>query len=720
MDKKHEFEALMQDLLKAETLDMAAITAALHTRLAEDAKGAIRAFAVLTEEVVNRKSLADAIACVNFYGAHAEQIRDAITLNQMREVVRRSAVSAEDKLLVDAIGLNTAIASAIVRRLSVLLALKPGVYVNSQSWGFGQVQSIDSFYSKVIIDFTAKKGHAMSLSVAGQNLTVADDNHLMTRYMKDPESIKAMAEKHPGDLVRLTLQSYGEMSVVRLADRLADAGLVKPDNWKKFWESARRSLKADKENPVEIPTKRTDPIRLLDAEEDFGDKWLARFSKQKDIKAIYDGTLALLSAKKNELPDSYRKTVADRLSFALKGAERTDYPRYAQVAVLMRELGFSSAEEQNEQINNILDTDEANNLLLTMRGLSARDVMALTSFILAVQPDSKGILLDYLAQYNSVALSAVLNVLANDDAAGTAVRMILAQQANPVPTMVVWALRNLNANPAWQLPALNDLITQAIHIIEQRLTGENLKMRNTLQAFFDSAKWLEDLCKQLSAFDRQVIFERIQASSAWDTASQRNILVRMTRFDADLAKLRRQVKTQTVQEHITSNRSYVALQLAYDYLINTEIPANTRDIATARSYGDLRENAEYQFAKDQQRVLLSRQDEMDRRLKTLKVTDFANVSTDTVAPGTRVTLDTPNGKLVYTILGELDSDEKLNIISCRTRLATVLIGHSVGDEVSLPAEKNEIKAKIEAISTMDDATRAWLAEIPTAHVVANA
>jgi hypothetical protein len=44
----------------------------------------------------------------------------------------------------------------------------------------------------------------------------------------------------------------------------------------------------------------------------------------------------------------------------------------------------------------------------------------------------------------------------------------------------------------------------------------------------------------------------------------------------------------------------------------------------------------------------------------------------------------------------------------------------VGDEVSLPAEKNEIKAKIEAISTMDDATRAWLAEIPTAHVVANA
>ncbi len=720
MDKV-EFEGQMQVLLKAEQIDLAAVTALIGTRLAEDVKGAVRAFSALTEIVVNSKSLADAVACMKFYSEHAEQMRDAISLDQMREVVRRSAATADDKLLVDAIGLNTAIASAIVRRLSVLIALKPGVYVNSQSWGFGQVKSIDSFYSKVIIDFSGKKDHAMSLSVAGQNLTVASDDHLMTRYMKDPESIKTLAEKHPGELVRLTLQSYGEMSVIRLADRLAETGLVPQANWKKFWESARRSLKADKANPVEIPTKRTDPIRLLDAEEDFGDKWLARFAKQKDIKAIYDGVQALLVAKKNAIPDGYRKTVCERLEFALKGAERTDYPRFAQIAVLMRDLGLSSAEAQSAQAELILEDDEENNLLLTLRGLSARDVTATTAFLLAVQPESKGILLDHLADYTSVSLGAVLSVLADDDAAGNAVRAILARQATPVPTMVVWALRNQPSNPAWNLPSLNDLITQAIHIIEKRLTGENLKMRNALQAFFDSPRWLEEVCKSLSSFDRQVMFERIQASSAWDTASQRNILVRMTRYDAALAKFRHQAKAKVEQEHITSHRSLAALKLAYDYLINTEIPANARDIATARSYGDLRENAEYQFAKDHQRVLLSRQDEMARRLKVLKGTDFANVSTNTVVPGTRVTLETENGAiLTYTVLGELDSDETLNIVSCRTRLAAALLNQSVGASVELPAEKGVTKATIKGISPMDDAVRAWLAEIPTAHVVANA
>ena len=718
MDKT-EFEGKMQELLKAEPLNIEAVTALIRDRLADDVKGAVRAFSVLTEVVVDQKNLANAVACMKFYSEHAEQLRD-ITLNQMREVIRRSATTAEDKLLVDSIGLNTAIASAIVRRLSVLLTLKPGVYVNSQSWGFGQVQQIDTFYSKVIIDFSGKKGHAMSLSVAGQNLSVADDNHLMTRYMKDPESIKTMVEKHPGEVVRLTIQSYGEMSVIRLAERLAETGLVPQANWKKFWESARRSLKADKVNPVEIPTKRTDPIRLLDAEEDFGDKWLARYARQKDIKAIYDSTIALMAAKKDELPDGYRKTVGERLAFALKGAERTDYPRYAQLAVLMRDLKLSSEEAQVAQADLLLEEDETENLLCAMRGLSARDVTALAGFLLAVKPESKGILLDYLPQYNSVSLSAVLSVLANDEATGNAVRSILARQANVVPTMVVWALRNCNSNTTWQLPSLNELVTTAIYIIEQRHTGENLKMRNTLQAFFDSARWLEELCKQLTAFDRQVIFERIQASTAWETTSQRNILVRMAHNDPALAKFRRQVKTQTEQEHITSLRSYTAMQLAYDHLINVEIPANTRDIATARSYGDLRENAEYQFAKDHQRVLLSRQDEMARRLKALKVVDFSNVSTDTVAPGTRVTLKTDKGELVYTILGELDSDETLNIISCRTRLAAALLGKRTGDAVELPAEKGVLRATVTGISVMDDAVRAWLAAIPTAHVVANA
>ena len=708
MDRK-EFQMQIQNLLEAETIDVAAVTTLIRAQLADDAKAALQAFTMLIETLAEKKSLAGAVDCVAFYDANNAQLT-GFDLNQMRDLVRRCAATDADKLLVDSIGLNTALASAIVRRLSVLLALKPGAYVNSQSWGFGQVQQIDAFAGKVIIDFNGKKGHPMSLTVAGQNLTVADEDHLMVQYMKDPEKIRNMA---PGDLVRLAIQSYGEMSVVRLADRLAETKLVTPENWKKFWDSARRSLKADKANPVEIPTKRTDPIRLLEAEEDFGDKWLTRFAKQRDIKAIYDGVLAFIEAKQNTIPESAETTIKNRLKFALKGADRTDFPRYAQIAILMRNYDLSTEAEQQAQAATIVECDEEDNLLLTMKGLPARDVKALASFLVAVMPESKAILLDHLTAYNSTALSAVLEAMKGDPEATAAVRSLLACQAAPVPTVVVWALRN--TDDGWKLPPLNDLVTQAIHIVEQRLSGESLKMRNTLQGFFDNKKWLEDICSKLTAFERQMMFERIQASTAWEAASQRSILVRMVKEDSKLAQFRRQVKAQVEQEHLTSMRSLTALKLAYDYLVNTEIPKNTQDIATARSFGDLRENSEYQYAKDQQRMLISRQSEMARRLQMLTASDFANVSCDTVKPGTRVTVKTAAGEMTYSILGELDSDETLNIISSRTRLAMALIDNGVNATVTIPTEKGTTEATITAIEPLDAAVQAWLADVPTSH-----
>ena len=106
---------------------------------------------------------------------------------------------------------------------------------------------------------------------------------------------------------------------------------------------------------------------------------------------------------------------------------------------------------------------------------------------------------------------------------------------------------------------------------------------------------------------------------------------------------------------------------------------------------------------------------MDRTLKLLKTTDFSGVGTEVAAMGTRVTVETKHGTQVYTILGELDRDEALNIISCRSRLAMALIGQRVGATVELPDERGLTAATIKAIEPIDDQVRAWLAQIPTAY-----
>ncbi len=721
MDKA-EFNTKVQELLNASTLDVSATLQLIETFLSEDAKSAVRAFAATTEAIVQAKDFKGAVQATAFFAKNHESLK-GIELNMMREVIRRSASTTEEKLFIDSVGLSSAIATAIVSRLNVLLAIKPGSYVSSQSWGFGQVQSIDTFYGKVIIDFESKKNHAMSLAVAAQSLTIANDEHIMTQYLKDKETLLKTVSKHPAEIIRMMLRSYGPMPIQRIADRLAITGIVPANQWKSFWESARRALKADKKKTVEIPTKRTDPLTIVEKEEAYDEAWAAQFKKTREIKAIYDKVLLMMAEKIDFLGSEVLKdAVANRLKFALTGCKNSDFPRYAQIACLLKQLNLSTEDERREQAELMLYIDdEQNNLLASVRGLSNRDATEFFSFILEVLPEGKDVLIQHIDRFSSIALSALLARCKNDADVEAHVCGLLKRTIAPTDTnnklctLIVWAIRNASDYQDWKLlPKTFDLVSMAIHIVEQRLTGEDLKMRNVLQGFFDSAKWLEATTNELDSFERRVVFERIQASSSWDPISQRNILIRMVRFDSDLASLRRTVKAQQEIQHLTSYRSLAAFKFDYEHLVNVEIPENAREIATARSYGDLRENAEYQMAKEKQHTLISKQEQMNRTLRLLKATDFASATTEKVQMGTSVTINLNGQTLTYTILGELDSDEALNIISCRSRLAEALLNKTAGEEVMIPTVNGPAKAKIVTIAPMNDAVKAWLAAIPTA------
>ena len=79
-----------------------------------------------------------------------------------------------------------------------------------------------------------------------------------------------------------------------------------------------------------------------------------------------------------------------------------------------------------------------------------------------------------------------------------------------------------------------------------------------------------------------------------------------------------------------------------DELNKEKIPANSQAIEAARELGDLRENAEYQMAKDEQKILLARQSELQTDLMRAKPTDFNDAPTDSVGIGSIVSLSSPN------------------------------------------------------------------------------
>ena len=184
----------------------------------------------------------------------------------------------------------------------------------------------------------------------------------------------------------------------------------------------------------------------------------------------------------------------------------------------------------------------------------------------------------------------------------------------------------------------------------------------------------------------------------------------MTHIVPELASRQVQKVEPKAIERITSFRSYAERKAAYQKLINVDMPANTKRIEFARSYGDLSENAEYQYAKDEQRALMQKQTLMQEEIEAVKPTDFAGVEADEVRPGTMVTIAAADGtEKTYTVLGEWDNDLDLGIIANKTRLAQNMLGKKPGDTFDLPdSEGNVSVATIKVVAPLSDEMRAWV------------
>lgn len=140
------------------------------------------------------------------------------------------------------------------------------------------------------------------------------------------------------------------------------------------------------------------------------------------------------------------------------------------------------------------------------------------------------------------------------------------------------------------------------------------------------------------------------------------------------------------QATLTSVTSYQKKAAELENLINVLIPENAAAVALARSYGDLRENAEYDAAKEQRRFLHKRRSELEKELNTVQSTDFKDVTVeDHIVPGSVVKLVSASGEVKeYYVLGAWDGDPEKNRISYKTRIGEALINRKVGDKVEIP------------------------------------
>lgn len=135
-------------------------------------------------------------------------------------------------------------------------------------------------------------------------------------------------------------------------------------------------------------------------------------------------------------------------------------------------------------------------------------------------------------------------------------------------------------------------------------------------------------------------------------------------------------------------------------LKSVERPAASRAIGEAREKGDLRENAEYDAAKDAQGLLEAKIKRMESDLANCRILDADNIDTSKVSILTKVKITNlaNNKSVVYQIVSEKEADLKLSKISVTSPIGKGLLGKKVGEVAEVNAPNGMLKFKVEEIS----------------------
>ena len=571
-----------------------------------------------------------------------------------------------------------------------------------RSWGFGRIKTVDTVFARFTIDFAGKPGHTMDLGFAVESLKPIPKDHILARKANDLESLRQMAAHHL-DLIRLVLNSYSGKAT---ADQIQQALVpdVIRDDWKKWWETAKREMKKD--GHFIVPMKKTEPVVFQAQETSLQDRLLAGFRAAKGLKARVAVVGELLKSA-SDLTDkvAVANEIIAALNLDIASYQRTQ-PAVALEAVFARDDSRAMAPDASGPIEGEITaaqiwTQENVKFGLMLEQIpAAKHHRALESFKAANPERWIEFLRSSLNSISAKLCREFANLLIQEGKMDllkeTLARLINQHAANS--ELLLWLSRDRSDVFA---DILGPEVFRAMLTAMER-DQFNEKRSNRLREFIlDDHELLAELTASADIEVVKDLTRALQLSTVFDDMDKRSLLARLVKAHPSVQSLVSGEQSRQDSSILVSWESLERRRAEYQELVQKKIPANSREIAIARGFGDLSENHEYKAAKEMQKILMRRKEEIEAQLTRARGTDFSNARTDVVSIGTIVQVTDPgtNQSETFTILGAWDSEPDKGIISYLSPVAQSLLNHKVGDEVEFELHGTKRRHRIDRIQT---------------------
>lgn len=584
-------------------------------------------------------------------------------------------------------------------------ALQPGAICQHKSWGLGKIAEWDLLGDRLIIDFETKAGHPMKLSFAADSLTALPADHLLAQRVMDPSSLQQLAKEKPAALVEKALKSSGNTLLIDDLEKLLTPKIVGTAEFKKWWDAAKKDLKAYRH--VVVPTRRSDPITMRAQGEKAGDLMVKALLDVRDLK----GKMAALTAIVKDL-DLFENAaqelqpVFQDIADTVAKSWKLNLKESLQLLIHRDELVESTKAalpEGSLQVHDMLK-DARQQIAEVANSLSASSLGRFYRAFPAAFPGEEWIkeVLAHLTKTGGRAVSEITSVLDENDQLDVLTEYLRKAVRNRALStdLLVWICKERKGLAASVFDMdLGMAILGALEHDHQQ--GGPKRTGRLSDAFADDRSLVGEMVADADDEELRLFARRILGTSVFDELTKRSLMGKIIKARPEMERMMEENESARKDEVlIVSWPSLEAKKKELDDIITVQIPQNKRDIQIAREYGDLRENFEYKSAKQQQAVLLRMQAKYERELRHAQGTDFTGVNTANVAIGTIVDLQdcTDASTVTYTILGAWDSDPDQHILSYLSETAKALIGKAAGEECEVPEDSAAGTKKVKVLA----------------------
>lgn len=607
------------------------------------------------------------------------------------------------------------------------ISFSRGSFVHHTKWGIGRIKEINHQY--LIIDFAKKRSHTMDISMAMLSLEALSKKHFwVLKSVLPKEKIKQKIITDPLAGLKCIIKSFGSADMKIIKNELVPS-VLDNNEWKAWNVKAKKYLESH--DVFGILPEKPDHYVVSEMPVSKVDKVYNQFRKEEKLvdkikivrKALTQNVFSPSGSE--EATDTFWH-IFDYFNGQLKNthnAEGEENPYisepYVHSLFLCNEMVEKTPNAQNritENIESIIPTISIEYLKTILQSLKIREYKdKLFTYILRIRrEDWKELFLALFPYHYTKPVIEILEKAEEFSFLQDMHKHLEDNFQNNRNAFTFFAITN--SKKEW-LEEIKDefktagLLLRACISFEKDIYNKHHVIQNKrLITFIEKYLFSPDYIKQILALrsleEVQYLYSLIrplgEVFPSHVLQIQENIENIFPNFAFnDLLE----TNSTTTKNFFTLNHSFNQKQKELQYLHEIEVPENSKEIEKARSYGDLRENAEYKAAIEHQITLNNRFSILQEEINKAKIFDFSTAINTSVSFGTKITFEdlNDNSEKEYIILGPWESEPSKGIISYLAPIGQKLYRKKLNEMCEFTINNINYKIKIKDIEVLDDA-----------------